>query len=229
MESERGLKDEIKNQVMARIRSKKIKMRSPLVFLAKKLGLESFLLFDVIAASFLVSLTLIFLKKTGLIKFLSFGYPGLRVFFYSIPYRYLIFLIFAIIVAAYVFKKIGLDASRDFSLTQVAFFVFSVAILTGAGLVFFNWGDSLAKGINMQHQLPRSMAVYGRVMIRGDKEILIEDENGHLIRVVNHGSMDDLAPNKADISGKYLRAMGRMDEQNESYFHADQVLCCDND
>jgi len=229
MESEKSPECDVKNQIMGRIRENKIKMRSPLVFLARKLGLESFLLFDIVAAAFLVSLTLVFLKKTGLLKFLRLGYPGVKVFIFSMPYSYLLLLIFSIVIAAYVFKKIGIDSSRDFSLTQIAFFVFSVAVLTGAGIVFFNWGDTLARSFNVKHQLPPNMAIYGRIMTRGEKEFLIENEDGKLIRVIYHVPVPVLPQNDDDIKGKFLRAMGRMDSENESYFHAEQVICCDND
>jgi hypothetical protein len=229
MESENKESHEIKEVIMSRIRERRIKMRSPLVFLAKKLGLESFLLFDIIAASFLVSLTLLFLKKTGLLKFLSLGYPGVKVFVFSMPYAYILLLIFSILIAAYAFKKIGIDSSRDFTLTQVSFFVFSVAVLTGASIVFFNFGDSLARSLNVKHQLPKDMAIYGRIMTRGEKEFLIEDEDGRLIRVIWQAPMPVPPQMNGEISGKYLRAMGKMDSENETYFRAEQIICCDND
>jgi len=216
---------DIKEKIMEDIKNKRIRMKSPFIFIAQKLGLESALVTTIIAGALLVSVIFYFLKKTSVLKFLNLGASGLKIFILSLPYDFIAFFIITIILAIYLANKIKLSRGQylraDFF--AVYFFLITLALglffgIMGAGRFSKNWTKS---------NLPRDEAVQGRIKVFSDQEVVIEDEGGNITTVF----MDKPYPAGLKInyvSGKVFRAIGWRDKQDDNLFHAQRIRCCDD-
>ncbi|HAT73955.1 MAG: hypothetical protein US30_C0003G0055 [Candidatus Moranbacteria bacterium GW2011_GWF2_36_839] len=218
-------KDIIKEKVMQAIKSKKVKMRSHLVFMAEKLGLESALAGAIIFGSLLVSVIFYLLKKTGALKFLSLGIPGLKIFLLTLPYDYIALFIFFVILAIYFANQIELFCGKCTRTDSFAVYFFVGSLILGTIFGIIGVGDFLHSWSGKN--IPRESAIYGKVKSFSQEEVLIEDENGKMIRV----SIEK--PQNAIIDkyekDKFLRAIGSRDAKDNSLFHAQVVRCCDED
>lgn len=222
---------DMKEKIMGEIRKKRIKMKSPTVFLAEKLGIESALLMLVVLGAFLFGVFLFFIKKTGLIKFMNFGFAGLKIFFMTIPYDYLALFLVSIVLATYLARRLDSPfcSFRNISCDKLIMALLAISLLLGAFFAFLG-AEVFLKGWS-KNKLPKEMAVYGKIKEISGNKIFLEDEysNYGLIELVI-GS-DTVFLKRPDFAkGKFLRATGRRDKEGETYhFHAEKVLCCDED
>jgi len=218
-------KDIVKEKVMQAIKSKKVKMRSHLVFMAEKLGLESALAGAIIFGSLLVSILFYFLKKTGVLKFLSLGTPGLKIFLLTLPYDYIALFIFFVILAIYFANQIELFCGKCERTDYFAVYFFIGSLMLGIFFGLIGIGDFL-QGWS-QKNIPRESAIYGRVKNFSSKEVLVEDENGKLVKIFIE--TPEPIKNNSYEEGKILRAIGSRDLDDDNLFHAQVVRCCDED
>jgi hypothetical protein len=220
-----GRMAEIKNRIMEKIKTKKIQMRSPFVFMAEKLGLESALVTAIIFGALLVSITFYFLKKTGILKFLSLGAPGFKVFLLTLPYDYIVLFIVTLVLAIYFANKIELFCGSCEHGNTFGFYLFLGALILGFFFAAMGVGHFF-KGWS-KNKIPDEMAIQGRVKNISSSGVVIQDESGNLITILLPVSY--LIPRLEDEEGKFLRAVGIWDKNNNKIFHAEKVRCCDND
>ncbi|MFZ2975322.1 MAG: hypothetical protein WA055_01665 [Candidatus Moraniibacteriota bacterium] len=218
-------KDIVKEKVMQVIKSKKVKMRSHLVFMAEKLGLESALAGAIIFGSLLISILFYFLKKTGVLKFLSLGTPGLKIFLLTLPYDYIALFIFFVILAIYFANQIELFCGNCTRTDSFAVYFFAGSLILGTIFGVMGVGEYL-KGWSGKN-IPRESAISGRVKTFSPEEVLVEDENGKIVRIF----IKKPQPTSVDEyeTGKFLRAVGTRDLDDDNLFHAQIVRCCDED
>jgi hypothetical protein len=78
------------------------------------------------------------------------------------------------------------------------------------------------------NRTPRKNMVWGRVMEMNSGEVIIKEGDGRIVRVEmkNYENPGETWP---DARGKILRAIGERKDSNLEYFHAESVLCCDED
>ena len=218
-------KQSVKDNVMQAIKSKKVKMRSHLVFMAEKLGLESALAGAIIFGSLLISVLFYFLKKTGVLKFLSLGMPGLKIFLLTLPYDYIALFIFFVILAIYFANQIELFCGKCERTDYFAVYFFVGSLILGIFFGVIGVGDFL-QGWSGKN-IPRESAISGKVKSFSQKEVLIEDENGKIIKVfVEIPENSNIQKYETD---KFLRAIGTRDLDDENIFHAQFMRCCDEE
>ncbi len=216
-------KQGVKDDVMQAIRSKKIKMRSHLTFMAQKLGLESALAGAIIFGSLLVSVIFYFLKKTGALKFLSLGIPGLKIFLLTLPYDYIALFIFFVILAIYFANQIELFCGNCTRTDSFAVYFFAGSIILGTIFGVMGAGDFLQSWSGKD--IPQESMLFGKVKSFSSGEVLVEDENGKMIRV-SIEKPQNIMIDKYE-KDKFLRAIGTRDIDDDNLFHAQVVRCCD--
>lgn len=130
---------DIRHRVMRRIKEEGIEMKHPLIFLAKKLALQSTLILAILSGAFVVSSILYLLKKTGALAFLTMGLSGVGAFIHSFPYDFLSLFIVTVFLGNYILKGLyssnGLAPSR---IMAIILFILTIAI----GFFFFASGVS---------------------------------------------------------------------------------------
>lgn len=218
---------DVKNKVLQKIKEKNIKMRHPFIFLAQKLGLHSVLALAIICGSLLVSIGLYFFKKTGVLKFLSLGWPGLKIVLISLPYDYIALFIFTILVASYIIHQLDLSHGIKLSSNAVLFSLLVVTILIGS---FFavNGIEQIIKGWS-KNKVPEDIAVAGRILEYSPGQAIIQEENGRDTEVILKNGADTLAQYKFEyMENKVLRAVGKRDKNDSAIFYAEQVECCED-
>lgn len=212
---------------MQKIKSEKIRMRPASVFLAEKLGLESALALLILASALLVNIFLYFLKKTGILKFMFFGWPGLKIILLTLPYDYIILFIVTIVLASFIMHKFDLSRGIRMGSNMSVLTLLTVTLLLGS---FFavSGVESITHGWS-KNEIPSSMGVSGRVIGSSSEQVIIEDSDG-AIKTLNFDSIKD--PSSVPTIKKYeknkvLRAVGKKDETDDTKFHAEIVECCD--
>lgn len=217
---------DVKNRVMDEIRNKKICMESHKSLRAKKLGLECAMVTSLLAGAFIASLVFYVLKKTKVLKFLSLGFPGLKVFLLTLPYGYIAFLIGLLIVILYIFNKLDLSYETKISTTSLYLLIF----IAGVFLVWiFIVADVHKYFIEIfPRRIPRENAISGKVEEFSEDDLIIVEEDGQIVRVRPN---KDFRLNKRseDVKGKYLRAVGERNPKDVNYFQAENILCCDDE
>ncbi len=219
-------KKDIKTRVMADIKSKKVRMRSRLVFVVEKLGLEGALFLMVISGAVFVSLIFYFITSTRLEKFLGLGMPGAKVFFATLPYDYIIFFILALALAVYFANRIELFCGKCERTDTFAVWFFLGALALG---IFFGvMGVGSFLGGWSHNKIPHNAAIHGKIKNFMDNEVTVVDEEGDVIQVFLPSTK---APTKTDgyMTDKFLRAVGTRDKTNPFIFHAEKVQCCEDD
>lgn len=217
---------DIAPQVMQKIHTQNIKMKRPLFILAEKLGLESVLVLMITGAAILVGITLYFLKKTGVLYFVNLGWPGIKVILLTLPYDYITLFIFTVFLANYILGRLDLSRRHKLFFNAPVVTLFVIATLMGA---FFGvMGiEQIAKGWS-KNQIPKDMAISGKVMDVSGNAVIIADDKGKLTEIFLDGGV--LFPYTSEYAkNKFLRAVGRRDDNNPQAFHADNIHCCDED
>jgi hypothetical protein len=214
----------VKEKVMESVRNKKVTMRSHFAFMLEKLGLESALAGAIIFGALFVSILFYFFKKTGILKFLSLGVPGLKIFLLALPYDYIALVIFFIILAIYFANQIELFCGNCTRTDYFALYFFAGSLLLGilfgiigVGEYFQGWS---------QKNVPRESAICGKIQNFSQGEVLVEDERGETVRVFL--TSPEMKENEYE-TGKILRAIGTRDTEDDNLFHAEVMRCCDED
>ena len=98
-----------------------------------------------------------------------------------------------------------------------------------AGL-FFVWtgAHELVKGLD-RHSVPKEMAITGKVKNVLDDEVVVQDEDGRLVRVFIEKNTR-MNKNLKESEGKIIRVVGTNKECDKaSEFRAEIIWCCDED
>lgn len=214
---------DIKSRVMADIKRKRIRMRSHFVFVAEKLGLEGALLLAVILGAVFVSLLFYFIARIRLEKFLTLGFPGVKVFFATLPYDYIIFFVLAVALAIYFANQIELFCGKCSRTDAFAVWFFLGALILGIFFGVLGIGSFL--GGWSKNKIPHDRAIHGQIQTFTEDEVMVISEDGEMIRIFSP------VPPMPDpyIPNKFLRAVGYRDQFDPMIFHAERVRCCDDD
>lgn len=214
--------ENVKSKVMEEIKQKKIRMRSHFVFLAEKLGLAGAATIAVLCGAILFGFIFYFIKKTGLFLFLSLGAPGTKVFFSAFPYGYAILFSAAIALAIYLANRWELFSGYCERTNRFAICFLLTALVLGS--FFAILGAEIFYKNYAKRKIPSNAAVIGRIKYFSEEKIVIEDEDGNLRNVFVTN-----VPEKIKYEeGKFLRAVGEMEKDDDSIFHAVRVRCCDD-
>lgn len=217
---------DLKEKIMGDIRCGKVKIICPMEILARKLGFEGLLVVSLVFGAFLLSVFFYFLKKTGLLKFMSLGIPGVKVFLSTLPYDYIALFILSFFLAVWAANRLDLSYQSKIS-GNIFMGSFLVASIFLGGFFMFLGMHKFFSGWS-KNKVPRESAVWGRVMELTPREVVIQDEDGQLIRVeIEKGEPLSFPP--PDAPGKFLRAVGGRDPHDPGFFHAESVLCCDDE
>lgn len=214
---------DIKTRIMEDIKCKKIKMRGRFVFVLEKLGLEGALLLLVVLGAVLVSLTLYFIEKTRLEKFLTLGFLGTKVFFATLPYDYIIFFVLAVALAIYFANRLELFCGKCSRTDAFTVWFFLGALILGIFFGVLGVGSFL--GGWSKNKIPHDRAIHGQIQTFTGDEVMVISEDGEMIRIFSP------VPPMPDpyIPNKFLRAVGHRDQFDPMIFHAERVRCCDDD
>jgi hypothetical protein len=217
----------MKDRVMEKIKREKIRMRPASVFLAEKLGLQSALVVSILAGTLLLNIFLYFLKKTGVLKFMAFGWPGFKIILLTLPYDYIILFIITIALANFIIRKFDLPRNIRMDSDMSVLALLAVTLLLGS--FFAVSGVESAIGGWSKNKIPANIAVSGRVIDSSDDQVTIKEIDG-TIKTLNFDNLKD--PNNLPAVKKYeknkvLRAVGKKDKKDDTQFHAEAVECCD--
>jgi len=216
---------DIKRRVMRQIEERRIKMRSPLFFMAEKAGLESVLALAILGGALAVSVILYIFKKTGAFDFLKLGMPGVKVFLFSFPYDYLALFLITLILGSYVARKLNFSLGVKHSFDIPAAVLLVVIVFLGAFFAVMG-GDQLIKGLYANRHMPKKIAVEGKVVSANNEIVVIQEEGGELETLTFSSS--NFFPYTPDYAvGKIIRAVGRQDSKDPAYFHAEKISCCE--
>ena len=217
---------DIKMRVMESIKTKKIKMRSQVVFVAEKLGLEGGIFLSLLLGTILVSLMFYFIEKTKLEKFLTLGLPGARVFLETLPYEYIFLFILAVLLAIYLANSLELFRGSYERTDIFALWFFLGALAVGIFLGVMGVGAYL--GGWSKNKIPHDIAIHGQIESVSGDEVTVIEEDGNEVQVFMPGPIVPPIPGES-IQDKFLRAVGERDKTNPEIFHAEKVRCCDDD
>ncbi len=134
---------QLESEVMAKIKSGQIKLRSKYIFLAEKLGLGSAFILSVLLAVLFFSLVLFYLRASDNLFYLSFGSVGLFAFLESFPYLLVISLIILIFVAGLIIKKSDITYQKPFGYLALALVGF--ILIAGVGLALTNIAEMVQR------------------------------------------------------------------------------------
>lgn len=218
--------EDIKSRVMGEIRKKKICMAGHGEILAKKLGLECAIVASLLAGAFVFSLIFYVLKKTKILKFLLMGSPGLKVFFLSVPYGYLVAFIGAVILALYFSNKLDLSYQTKISSNLIKLILLFATVVLVVIFILADAHRLFGEPANMR--IPKEMAIDGKIMEFSPEKIIVEEEDGRVVELKPEKKIgSDLKAE--EILGKHLQAVGVRDPKDDHFFDAQEILCCDND
>ncbi len=215
---------DMKSRVMGSIKTKKIKMRSRIVFVLEKLGLEGALFLVLLLGAILISLIFYFIEKIRLEKFLMLGMSGTEIFFETLPYDYLFLFVVAVASAIYLANRLELFCGKCERTDTFAWWFFLGAL--GAGIMLGALGVGGFLGGWSHKKIPSDRAVHGQIQsFSDDSEVTVVDDDGKIVRIFSP------VPPLPDayMSGMFLRAVGHRDSDDPTIFHADRVRCCDDD
>lgn len=226
-QEEKELQTDLAGNIISKIKEKRLRMKSRRECFLEKLGLESALLGAILLGALLVNLTFYLLKKTGALKFLSLGIPGLKIFLSTIPYDYLILFVLSLILINYLIKKLELPYRENISCNRMTIGFFLASILIGASLAYLGV-EKMVSGWSKKH-IPREAAIFGQIEKIDGRRVLLLEDNGETIWVAIEENRD-LEDRLRESQGKFLRAVGFREHRDEGgVFRAQQVLCCDED
>lgn len=133
----------IENEVMNKIHSGKIQLRSKYVFWAEKMGLGTAFTLSVVLAALLFNLILFYIKETDNFKYLSFGGEGLSAFLESFPYLIVIIFIIFIVLASYLISKS--DSLYKKSFNQLVTYLIVFIMVFGGILTYTNIAERIER------------------------------------------------------------------------------------
>jgi len=138
---------DVKSAVMRKIQARHVKMTSPPVVLAKKIGLESMLALSVFAGAIAISAVFYVLKKIGELQLLSLDLPTIvRKIILLLPYDYIVLFLITVILGAFLVKDIFYFQGVQFSKRISAIFLFLITLMIGLFFAYMGIGQ-VGKGL----------------------------------------------------------------------------------
>jgi hypothetical protein len=219
---------DVSSKVMQTIKKKHIRMKSHFAFLAEKIGLEAALVIFFSLGVLIISIIFHFFRKTKVFKFVKLGLSGFKIILLSFPLKYFILVLFLVMLSIYIVKKLDMPCRINTECGKIGLYLFFGIVFLGVAFSFFISEAFLAKW--SQNKISSDQAIFGKIRAVHEGEVWVEDEDGKIVKVRieddSYAGYDE-----GDLNGKYLRAIGKREDSEEEndHFHADNVLCCDND
>lgn len=202
-------------------------MRPASVLLAQKLGWQSVLALSIMASALLLNIFLYFLKKTGVMKFMAFGWPGLKIVLLTLPYDYIALFIITIMLANFIIHKFDLSRGIRMDSNIAVLALLAVTLLLGS---FFAIGgvEDVVNGWSKK-TIPGEVAVMGKIIDSSGDQVTIRDCDGvvKILDFENIKDVEDSPANKKYEKGEPLWAVGRLDDEDNTKFYVEVVECCD--
>ncbi|KKR48440.1 MAG: hypothetical protein UT86_C0005G0024 [Candidatus Magasanikbacteria bacterium GW2011_GWC2_40_17] len=173
----------LEKEVMSKITSGKIKLRSRYIFLAEKLGLDSVLILTVVLAVLFFNLILFYLKSSDNLNYLSFGSRGLLAFWETFPYPLIIVFIVLILGGGFFLKRSEFSYKKPFGFLALA--LIGSILMVGAILTFTGLNEKIEKNVFG----PRPGVPFSRWFLRGGLEerhnslagLVVEMNDGYVV------------------------------------------------
>ena len=124
----------IEQEIMNKIQTGKVKLRSRYIFLAEKLGIGSVVVLSLLLGALAINLLLFYLRATDNLIYLSFGRVGILAFLESFPYLLVIGFILFIFLIGFIIKKTHISYKRPFAYSAALFIL--IIIVGGAALTY---------------------------------------------------------------------------------------------
>jgi hypothetical protein len=174
---------ELENNIMNKIKTGQVKLKSKYVFLAEKLGLGTAFTLSIVLSALLFNLILFYMKETDNLYYLSFGKNGVLAFLESFPYALVVAFILFIILAGYLITKSDVSYKKPFGYFTVSLIVF--VMFLGGILTYTKIAEKIEKGnhpfntILMKGSLEmRDKGIAGIVFEKGEDYLIVETPHG---------------------------------------------------
>jgi hypothetical protein len=132
----------LKNDLMKKIKTNQIKMKSRYNFLAKKIGLQSGLILSVIILIFLINAFFYYIKTNHLLIPLHYGPSVWQKLLHSLPYDLILIIIGLFVLLNFIIKKFDFSYKKPFIYIVSGFIGF---IVIWASLLFSTRFNDLLK------------------------------------------------------------------------------------
>ncbi len=174
---------ELEKNIMDKIKTGQIKLKSKYVFLAEKLGLETAFALSIVLSALLFNLILFYMKETDNLQYLSFGKMGILAFLESFPYSLVVAFIVLIVLAGYLITKSDVSYKKPFGYFAISLIVF--VMFFGGILTYTQIAEQIEKGNHpfnkflMKGSLEmRDKGIAGIVFEIGENYLVVETPHG---------------------------------------------------
>lgn len=216
------VQNKIEDEVMGKINSGKVHLRSKYIFLAEKLGLGSAFILTVLLAVLFFNLAFFYLRASDNLAYLSFGSQGFLVFLESFPYLLVVALILLVFTAGWMIKKSELSYKKPFG--YLALGLIGFVVVGGFVMAYTNvaekieqqtfesqTGGFIFKPFLMRALESRHGGVVGRIVEVGDGYLSIQTPRA-LEKIIL--TSDTQFPSQALVEGIFVMAIGSRDDGN---------------
>lgn len=174
---------DLEKNIMDKIKSGQVRLRSKYIFLAEKLGLGTAFALSVVLSSLLFNLILFYMKETDNLSYLIFGRNGALAFLESFPYGLVIAFIVFVLFAGYLMSKSDIGYKKPFGYFAVSLIVF--VMVFGGLLTYAKIAEEIEKGTHpfnkflMRGSLDvREKGIAGIVFEKGEDYLVVETPSG---------------------------------------------------
>jgi len=206
-------KQDLEKNIMEKIDTGQVKLKSKYVFLAEKLGLGTAFAFSVVLSILLFNLTLFYMKETDNLQYLSFGKNGILAFLESFPYALVIAFILFMVLASYLTTKSDVSYKKPFGYIAASLIIFIMFL--GGVLTYTKVAEQIEMANHpfgiflMRGSLEmRDRGIAGIVFETGEDYLIVETPQG--LRNISLNKMEEEIPEIE--KGKFVVAIGDTDE-----------------
>jgi len=201
---------ELEKDIMDKIKTGQVKLKSKYVFLAEKLGLGTAFALSVVLSALLFNLILFYMKETDNLQYLSFGRMGILAFLESFPCSLVAAFIVLIVLAGYLITKSDVSYKKPFGYFAISLIVF--VMFFGGILTYTQIAEQIEKG---NHPFNKFL-MKGSLEMRdkGIAGIVFEIGENYLVVETPHGlrNIDLIETNKEKLpkikKGDFILAVG---------------------
>jgi hypothetical protein len=219
------MKKTIKNNILNKIQNGEVKMRSGLSVFAGKLGMESSIVILFLGLIFLSGLLSLWIKTNSDLVFGEYGRYGLRSFFQSFPYLFVLIFIVFFMLLRFLLKKFDISYKKPFIIILSA--ILGLAILFGVYSENTFYGKRLYQGSGRYFRTGQMIGdnfFFGKVVKLENNSLVILSEDERKITLSFNS--DTHFPFGKPVIGDEIRCVGEWDGDN---FKADGIRVFDSD
>jgi hypothetical protein len=220
------MKKTIKNNILNKIQKGEVKMRSGLSVFAGKLGMESSIFILFLGLIFLSGLLSLWIKTNSDLVFGEYGRYGLRSFFQSFPYLFVLIFIVFFMLLRFLLKKFDISYKKPFII--ILSVILGLAILFGIYSINTSYGKRLYQSSGRYFRIGQMMRgsnfFFGKVVkLENNRMIVLSEDNKEITVTI---SKDTHFPFGKPVIGDEVRCVGEWDGNN---FKADGIRVFDSD